>query len=80
MPYIVFLFAFVKIGISYTSPDATGSKRNVYNQLFPKFDVGFCKYGTDLAKQLVASLHNVLVSCGSVRISFSRRTPEKVHI
>lgn len=38
----------------------------------------FCKYGTDLAKQLVASLHNVLVSCGSVRISFSRRTPEKV--
>ncbi|KAK1398611.1 mitochondrial fission protein ELM1 [Heracleum sosnowskyi] len=38
----------------------------------------FCKYGTDLAKQLVASLHNVLVNCGNVRISFSRRTPEKV--
>lgn len=38
----------------------------------------FCKYGVDLAKQLVVSLHNVLVSCGSVRISFSRRTPGKV--
>ncbi|XP_059627708.1 mitochondrial fission protein ELM1 [Cornus florida] len=37
-----------------------------------------CRYGADLAKQLTASLHNVLESCGSVRISFSRRTPEKV--
>ncbi|XP_078157290.1 fission ELM1-like protein (DUF1022) [Carex rostrata] len=37
-----------------------------------------CKYGADLAKQLVASLHNVLKTCGSVRISFSRRTPKKV--
>ncbi|KAL6966839.1 serine/threonine protein kinase [Sarracenia purpurea var. burkii] len=37
-----------------------------------------CRYGLDLAKQLTASLHNVLVSCGSVRISFSRRTPEKI--
>ncbi|KAJ4793705.1 fission ELM1-like protein (DUF1022) [Rhynchospora pubera] len=37
-----------------------------------------CKYGADLAKQLVASLHNVLKTCGSVRISFSRRTPRKV--
>ena len=32
----------------------------------------------DLAKQLVNSLHNVLKTCGSVRISFSRRTPQKV--
>ncbi|XP_061343872.1 mitochondrial fission protein ELM1 isoform X2 [Gastrolobium bilobum] len=37
-----------------------------------------CRYGVDLAKQLAASLHSVLVSCGSVRISFSERTPQKV--
>ncbi|KAJ3675116.1 hypothetical protein LUZ60_004158 [Juncus effusus] len=37
-----------------------------------------CKYGADLAKQLVASLLNVMKTCGSVRISFSRRTPKKV--
>ncbi|KAL7173976.1 hypothetical protein ACSBR2_033268 [Camellia fascicularis] len=37
-----------------------------------------CRYGVDLAKQLTTSLQNVLVSCGSVRISFSRRTPEKI--
>ncbi|KAB2034845.1 hypothetical protein E1A91_D04G114700v1 [Gossypium mustelinum] len=37
-----------------------------------------CQYGADLAKQLIAMLQNVLWSCGSVRISFSRRTPEKV--
>ncbi|XVE75926.1 hypothetical protein DITRI_Ditri12bG0130800 [Diplodiscus trichospermus] len=37
-----------------------------------------CQYGVDLAKQLTAMLQNVLWSCGSVRISFSRRTPEKV--
>ncbi|KAE8726959.1 Mitochondrial fission protein ELM1 [Hibiscus syriacus] len=36
-----------------------------------------CQYGADLAKQLTAILQNVLWSCGSVRISFSR-TPEKV--
>ncbi|EPS71612.1 hypothetical protein M569_03146 [Genlisea aurea] len=36
-----------------------------------------CRYGTDLAKQLIASLQNVIASCGSVRISFSRRTPTK---
>lgn len=45
---------------------------------FLNYDVGFCSYGADLAKQLVASLHNVLSSCGSVKISFSRRTPKKV--
>lgn len=38
----------------------------------------YCRYGTDLAKQLTASLHNALEKCGSVRISFSRRTPEKI--
>ncbi|XP_058209833.1 mitochondrial fission protein ELM1-like isoform X3 [Rhododendron vialii] len=37
-----------------------------------------CQYDVDLAKQLTASLQNVLWSCGSVRISFSRRTPDKV--
>lgn len=37
-----------------------------------------CRYGADLAKQLVAYLQNVLLSCGFVRISFSRRTPEKI--
>ncbi|KAL5976170.1 hypothetical protein ACLOJK_020500 [Asimina triloba] len=39
---------------------------------------GHCHYGADLARQLVISLDNVLASCGSVRISFSRRTPQKV--
>ncbi|XVF69215.1 hypothetical protein PTKIN_Ptkin11bG0062900 [Pterospermum kingtungense] len=37
-----------------------------------------CRYGVDLAKQLTASLFSVLASCGTVRISFSSRTPEKV--
>lgn len=37
-----------------------------------------CRYGADLAKELTSMLHNVLWSCGSIRISFSRRTPKKV--
>ncbi|KAG8059060.1 hypothetical protein GUJ93_ZPchr0002g23658 [Zizania palustris] len=37
-----------------------------------------CKYGVDLARQLITSLYNVLDSCGSVRVSFSSRTPRKV--
>ncbi|KAJ7971609.1 Mitochondrial fission ELM1-like protein [Quillaja saponaria] len=37
-----------------------------------------CPYGADLAKQLAIMLQNVLWSCGTVRVSFSRRTPEKV--
>ncbi|KAF9593622.1 hypothetical protein IFM89_024306 [Coptis chinensis] len=37
-----------------------------------------CRYGADLVKQLTGSLQNVLASCGSLRISFSRRTPHKV--
>lgn len=41
---------------------------------------GSCRYGVDLAKQLSACLHGVLETCGSVRISFSERTPEKVLI
>lgn len=41
---------------------------------------GNCRYGVDLAKQLAAMLQNVIWSCGTVRISFSRRTPEKVPI
>ncbi|CAM0945720.1 unnamed protein product [Alopecurus aequalis] len=32
----------------------------------------------NLVRQLITSLDNVLDSCGSVRISFSRRTPQKV--
>ncbi|XP_027350522.1 mitochondrial fission protein ELM1-like [Abrus precatorius] len=39
---------------------------------------GNCLYGVDLAKKLVVMLQNVLWSCGSIRISFSRRTPEKI--
>ncbi|XP_073269233.1 mitochondrial fission protein ELM1-like isoform X1 [Primulina huaijiensis] len=39
---------------------------------------GRCRYGADLAKQLIASLKIVLPTCGSVRISFSRRTPKTV--
>ncbi|XP_057956556.1 mitochondrial fission protein ELM1 [Malania oleifera] len=37
-----------------------------------------CRYGVDLGKQLTDALYNVLPSCGSIRISFSRRTPEKI--
>ncbi|WCJ41864.1 hypothetical protein M5689_022704 [Euphorbia peplus] len=37
-----------------------------------------CRYGVDLAKRLTASILSVLASCGSVRISFSNRTPGKV--
>ena len=40
---------------------------------------GNCPYGVDLAKNLVVMLQNVLWSCGIIRISFSRRTPEKVY-
>lgn len=39
---------------------------------------GHCRYGADLARQLIAYLQNILLTCGTVRISFSRRTPEKV--
>nr|XP_023884553.1 mitochondrial fission protein ELM1-like [Quercus suber]POE70447.1 mitochondrial fission protein elm1 [Quercus suber] len=39
---------------------------------------GNCQYGADLAKQLATMMRNILWSCGSIRISFSRRTPEKV--
>ncbi|KAA8518540.1 hypothetical protein F0562_016014 [Nyssa sinensis] len=37
-----------------------------------------CQYGADLAKQLTSLLLKVLWSCGSLRISFSRRTPREV--
>ncbi|KAF8006848.1 hypothetical protein BT93_K0997 [Corymbia citriodora subsp. variegata] len=37
-----------------------------------------CPYGADLARELITKLQNVLWSCGSLRISFSRRTPVKV--
>lgn len=50
----------------------------VYMIQYQKFFTGCCRYGSDLAKQLTAHLLNVLVSCGSIKISFSMRTPEKV--
>lgn len=40
--------------------------------------VGHCRYGADLAMQLTVSLKSVLPTCGSIRISFSRRTPKTV--
>ncbi|OIT39705.1 PREDICTED: mitochondrial fission protein ELM1-like isoform X1 [Nicotiana attenuata] len=39
---------------------------------------GHCRYGTDLALELTALLLNVIPTCGSIRVSFSRRTPCKV--
>nr|QMV80845.1 peptidylprolyl cis-trans isomerase 38 [Clitoria ternatea] len=39
---------------------------------------GNCPYGVDLVNKLVVMLQNVLWSCGTIRISFSRRTPEKI--
>ncbi|CAN1251985.1 Mitochondrial fission protein ELM1, partial [Linum perenne] len=38
----------------------------------------YCRYGGDLAKQLSDFLLSVLATCGSVRISFSEKTPQKV--
>ena len=40
--------------------------------------IGNCRYGADLARQLTTNLLSVLDSCGSIRICFSNRTPEKV--
>ncbi|KAL2229287.1 UNVERIFIED_CONTAM: Mitochondrial fission protein ELM1 [Sesamum indicum] len=37
-----------------------------------------CRYGRDLATELTALLRSVLPTCGSLRISFSRRTPKIV--
>eukprot|EP00249_Psilotum_nudum_P018160 c26667_g1_i1 orf=414-1763(-) len=37
-----------------------------------------CSYGEDLAFELVSALKMVLVTCGSVRISFSQRTPFQI--
>ncbi|KAL4578274.1 hypothetical protein LXL04_014395 [Taraxacum kok-saghyz] len=37
-----------------------------------------CRYGADLAMELSASLMKVVSTCGSIRISFSRRTPHQV--
>ncbi|XP_062082529.1 mitochondrial fission protein ELM1 [Humulus lupulus] len=39
---------------------------------------GCCRFGADLAKQLTSSLLSVLVSCGTIKICFADRTPEKV--
>jgi hypothetical protein len=46
--------------------------------VFLLYSAGNCKYSVDLARQLITSLYNVLDSCGSVRISFTGRTPQKV--
>ncbi|GMH12668.1 hypothetical protein Nepgr_014509 [Nepenthes gracilis] len=37
-----------------------------------------CRYGAELAKQLAAYLRIVLPRCGTVRISFSEKTPKKI--
>ncbi|MCD7449667.1 hypothetical protein HAX54_001095 [Datura stramonium] len=37
-----------------------------------------CRYGADLALELTALLLNIVPACGSIRVSFSRRTPCKV--
>lgn len=37
-----------------------------------------CNYGYDLALELVSALKMVLATCGSVRLSFSQRTPSKI--
>uniref|UniRef100_A0A7N0U736 Mitochondrial fission protein ELM1 n=1 Tax=Kalanchoe fedtschenkoi TaxID=63787 RepID=A0A7N0U736_KALFE len=37
-----------------------------------------CKYGVDLAKQLATHLQNIIASCGSIRMTFTARTPKKV--
>ncbi|KAF3668310.1 Mitochondrial fission protein ELM1 [Capsicum annuum] len=39
---------------------------------------GHCRYGTDLALELTALLLNIVPTCGSIRVSFSRRTPCQV--
>ncbi|KAK4730675.1 hypothetical protein R3W88_023663 [Solanum pinnatisectum] len=39
---------------------------------------GHCRYGTDLALEITALLLNIVPTCGSIRVSFSRRTPCKV--
>ncbi|KAI5072254.1 hypothetical protein GOP47_0012360 [Adiantum capillus-veneris] len=37
-----------------------------------------CKYGNELAFELVSALKMVSATCGSIRISFSQRTPRKM--
>ncbi|KAG5583963.1 hypothetical protein H5410_044397 [Solanum commersonii] len=46
-----------------------------YDDLFGE---GHCRYGTDLALELTDLLLNIVPTCGSIRVSFSRRTPCKV--
>ncbi|KAF4371070.1 hypothetical protein G4B88_002999 [Cannabis sativa] len=38
---------------------------------------GCCRFGADLAKQLTSSLLSVLASCGTIKICFADRTPDK---
>ena len=49
------------------------------NEICGTVVAGHCKYGNDLAIELVSALKMVLATCGSVRISFSQRTPVKVN-
>ncbi|CAI9271649.1 unnamed protein product [Lactuca saligna] len=44
----------------------------------PAKKCGNCRYGGELARESTTSLMNVPPSCGSVRISFSGRTPHQV--
>ncbi|KAI4373602.1 hypothetical protein MLD38_011712 [Melastoma candidum] len=37
-----------------------------------------CRYGVNLAKELASRILNVSASCGTIRISFSDKTPKKV--
>lgn len=37
-----------------------------------------CRYGEDLAQELVSALKLVLATCGSCRMTFSRRTPTQI--
>lgn len=41
---------------------------------------GHCRYGEDLAQELLSALKLVLSTCGSCRMTFSRRTPTQVHL
>ncbi|KAJ7534711.1 hypothetical protein O6H91_13G106200 [Diphasiastrum complanatum] len=38
----------------------------------------YCQYGEDLVLELISAVKQVLASCGSIRISFSRRTPHQI--
>lgn len=67
------------ISIIFTQNVASDFLAFVSNLLPPTIYVGNCKYGVDLAKELAKHLLHILASCGSIRMTFSARTPAKVH-